>query len=157
MNELVHDPRLTPKWKIGEWVADPETDTIQSGDKFHKLERRPMEVLIYLAERAGRVISKDELIEGVWGRVAVSDHAVAMVISQLRRVLGDDAREPRCIETITKRGYKLLMPVELLIEASTISAINPGAASPVPEPEARRWAVCRYSCSVVVMRDSRPS
>jgi DNA-binding winged helix-turn-helix (wHTH) protein len=141
MNELVHDPRLTPKWKIGEWVADPETDTIQSGDKFHKLERRPMEVLIYLAERAGRVISKDELIEGVWGRVAVSDHAVAMVISQLRRVLGDDAREPRCIETITKRGYKLLMPVELLIEASTISAINPGAASPVPEPEARRWAV----------------
>src|SRR4051812_14527750 len=95
-------------WQIGECVADDETDTLAFGDSRRKIERRAMEVLLYLAERQGKVVTKDDLIAGVWGRVAVSDHAVAMVISQLRQALADDARTPRYIETITKRGYRLI-------------------------------------------------
>lgn len=105
------------KWRIGDWVACSDTDTIRTDAAradaaHHKLERRAMEALVVLAERAGEVVKKDELIAAVWGRLAVSDHSVAMVVSQLRRALNDDARAPRYIETITKRGYRLIAPCE---------------------------------------------
>ena len=98
------------QWRIGDWIACTETDTIRRGDVQHKLERRAGETLVFLARRAGKVVTKEELMEAVWGRLAVSDHSVAMVVSQLRRALEDDVREPRFIETITKRGYRLIAP-----------------------------------------------
>jgi DNA-binding winged helix-turn-helix (wHTH) protein len=69
-------------------------------------------------------VKKDELIAAVWGRVAVSDHSVAMVISQLRRAFNDDARAPRYIETITKRGYRMIVPCAPVQEV----------AAPLPAP-----------------------
>jgi DNA-binding winged helix-turn-helix (wHTH) protein len=104
------------KWRIGDWVACSDSDTVSGSGVQHKLERRAMEALVLLAERAGQVVKKDELIETVWGRLAVSDHSVAMVISQLRRALRDDARAPRYIETITKRGYRLIAPCEAIAD-----------------------------------------
>jgi DNA-binding winged helix-turn-helix (wHTH) protein len=100
------------QWRIGEWVACSDTDSIQMDGAHRKIERRAMEALVVLAERAGQVVMKDELIAAVWGRIAVSDHSVAMVVSQLRRALNDDARAPRYIETITKRGYRLIAECE---------------------------------------------
>jgi DNA-binding winged helix-turn-helix (wHTH) protein len=106
------------KWRIGEWVACSDSDTLKTDGANRKVERRAMEALVVLAERAGEVVKKDELIAAVWGRVAVSDHSVAMVVSQLRRALNDDARAPRYIETITKRGYRLIAPCEPMCEAA---------------------------------------
>ena len=83
------------KYRIGTWIACADNDTLTRDDGVRrKLERRAMETLILLAQNAGEVVKKDELIEAVWGRLAVSDHSVAMVISQLRRAFGDDARAP---------------------------------------------------------------
>ena len=114
-------------WRIGDWVACSDSDTVRCASVQHKLERRAMEVLVMLAERAGQVVRKDELIEAVWGRLAVSDHSVAMVISQLRRALRDDARAPKYIETITKRGYRLIAPCEPVAE-------QPARRATVPVP-----------------------
>ena len=100
------------QWRIGEWVVCSDTDTVRTADARHKIERRAMEALLVLAERAGQVVKKDELIAAVWGRIAVSDHSVAMVVSQLRRALKDDAKAPRYIETITKRGYRMIAVCE---------------------------------------------
>jgi len=115
------------KWRIGEWVACSDTDTIRSENAQHKLERRAMEALMVLAERAGNVVMKDELIAAVWGRLAVSDHSVAMVVSQLRRALADDARSPRYIETITKRGYRLIATCEPVVQDVRSSSTPEGA------------------------------
>jgi DNA-binding winged helix-turn-helix (wHTH) protein len=106
------------KWRIGDWIACTDTDTVCNGSVQKKLERRAMEALVVLAGRAGQVVRKDEFIEIVWGRHAVSDHSVAMVISQLRRAFKDDARSPRYIETITKRGYRLIVPCEPIVEVA---------------------------------------
>lgn len=106
------------KWRIGEWVACSDSDTIIGGDVRCKLERRAMDALMMLAANAGQVVKKDELIETVWGRLSVSDHSVAMVISQIRRAFRDDARAPKYIETITKRGYRLIAPCEAMNEAA---------------------------------------
>lgn len=111
------------KYRIGTWIACADSDTLTRDDGVRrKLERRAMETLMLLAQNAGEVVKKDELIEAVWGRLAVSDHSVAMVISQLRRAFGDDARAPHYIETITKRGYRLMAPCEALPARSEVFA-----------------------------------
>jgi len=115
------------RWRIGEWVACSDTDTLKTDGESRKIERRAMEALFVLAARSGEVVKKDELIAAVWGRVAVSDHSVAMVVSQLRRALNDDARAPRYIETITKRGYRLIAACEPVRE----QVIAPMPAAPV--------------------------
>src|SRR5215218_7072636 len=96
--------------QVGDWLADDAADTLQRGGERRKLERRAMAVLMELARRPGEVLSRDELVLAVWGRHAISDHSVAIVISDLRRAFGDDRGEPRYIETITKRGYRLVAP-----------------------------------------------
>ena len=73
-----------------------------------RLEARAMEVLYELHCKRGLVVTKDALIEAVWKRCAVTDHAVTVVISELRNALGDDSRNPSYIETIPKRGYRLI-------------------------------------------------
>ncbi len=105
------------KWRIGAYTACSDSDMLFSDGVQFKLERRAMEALVLLCANAGQVVKKDELIETVWGRLAVSDHSVAMVISQLRRAFRDDARAPTYIETITKRGYRLIAPCEAVAEA----------------------------------------
>lgn len=75
------------------------------------LEPRMMEVLIALAERAGEVISAEQLLIEVWHGSFYGDNPVHKTIAQLRRKLGDDSRQPRYIETIRKRGYRLLPKV----------------------------------------------
>ncbi|MDZ4868408.1 MAG: winged helix-turn-helix domain-containing protein [Alphaproteobacteria bacterium] len=105
------------KWRIGAYTACSDSDMLIGDGVQHKLERRAMETLVLLCAQAGQVVKKDELIEAVWGRLAVSDHSVAMVICQLRRAFGDDARAPTYIETITKRGYRLIAPCEVVVDA----------------------------------------
>jgi len=105
------------RWRIGAYTACSDSDMLFADGVQHKLERRAMETLILLCAHAGQVVKKDELIEAVWGRLAVSDHSVAMVICQLRRAFGDDARAPTYIETITKRGYRLIAPCEAVVDA----------------------------------------
>jgi TolB-like protein/DNA-binding winged helix-turn-helix (wHTH) protein len=76
-----------------------------------QVEPKVMEVLVCLARRAGRVVTKDELVREVWEGRFVSDDVVWRSVRELRRALGDEARAPRFIETIPKRGYRLLAPV----------------------------------------------
>jgi DNA-binding winged helix-turn-helix (wHTH) protein/tetratricopeptide (TPR) repeat protein len=102
------------KFRIGSWVADEAVDALVSPTGTLKLERRAMATLLHLAERAGEVVTRDELLDTVWGNVTVTDHSVATVISDLRRALGDDRAQPAFIETIAKRGYRLIAPVERL-------------------------------------------
>jgi len=75
-----------------------------------RLEPRSMQLLVYLASQPGRVISRAELEEKVWGTV-VGDEALTNSISKLRRIFGDDARAPRFIETLPKTGYRFLAEV----------------------------------------------
>lgn len=97
--------------RIGDWIIDPERDRISRDGESIKLERRATAVLMHFANNPRRVVSKDELIEHVWNGMAVSDHSVAIVISDLRKALGDDRASPSYIETIPKRGYRLVATI----------------------------------------------
>jgi DNA-binding winged helix-turn-helix (wHTH) protein len=73
-----------------------------------------MEVLVYLADHAGEVVSKESLLQALWGDTFVNENALTRCISELRKAFNDDAEEPRVIQTIAKRGYRLIAPVSKL-------------------------------------------
>lgn len=101
----------TTIWRVGACTVDPATNEVsRSGEVVH-LEPRSMEVLCLLIRHAGQVVPRDELLTAVWGEVVVGDESLTSAIIKIRKALGDDARDPRFVETIPKRGYRLIAAV----------------------------------------------
>ena len=78
-----------------------------------KLERIPMEVLLLLAERRGQLVTREEIIEKLWGKDVFldTDNAINTAIRKIRQVLKDDPEQPRFVQTITGKGYRFIAPV----------------------------------------------
>jgi DNA-binding winged helix-turn-helix (wHTH) protein/tetratricopeptide (TPR) repeat protein len=92
-----------------------------------------MDVLVFMARSPGRVLPREEVIEAVWERQFVADATLSHAIAELRRALGDDAQRPRFIETIPKRGYRLIASVEdAEAESSSVPATSVGASGSPP-------------------------
>ena len=98
--------------RIGSWEFRDSANELARDDRCIKLESRCALVLQYLCEHAGEVVTHSDLLDAVWGRQAVSVQSIPVVISKLRALLGDDIRQPRYIETIPKRGYRLIAEVD---------------------------------------------
>jgi len=112
------------KLRIGAWQVDSARNEVSRGTESVRLEPKVIEVLTQLASRPGEVISRDDLLAAVWPGVIVGDDALTQAIIKLRKALGDDAHKPTYIETISKRGYRLIAPVEEL--GSSRSAASAG-------------------------------
>jgi DNA-binding winged helix-turn-helix (wHTH) protein/predicted ATPase len=82
------------------------TQGLRRGMQEVRLTPKSLGVLMHLAARPGRVVTKDELFAAVWPDVAVTDSALATCIQEIRRALGDDARSPKYVETVHRRGYR---------------------------------------------------
>lgn len=103
--------------QIGKWRVEPALGRIssESGEQF--LRPREMDLLIYLAEQHGRIVSADNIMSEVWSGVEVTNDSLYFSISQLRKRLDEPDAEESIIETMPKRGYRLTVPVELMPEA----------------------------------------
>ncbi|WP_455218451.1 winged helix-turn-helix domain-containing tetratricopeptide repeat protein [Kaarinaea lacus] len=99
-----------PFW-IADWLIDPPTCRIKRGDIETKLEPKVMTVLTCLAENAGQVVSRDELEATVWKDMVVGYDSLASTIIKLRKAFDDDSKNPQFIETVPKRGYRLIAMV----------------------------------------------
>lgn len=93
---------------IGDWTFDPDANELRRGDDRRRLEHRAVRTLELLCSRPGQVVTSDEIVAHVWNGRAISANSVPVVISDLRQALEDDARNPRYIETVAKRGYRFL-------------------------------------------------
>jgi len=98
-------------FQIGKWTFAPASNALHEGEKTVKLEHRVAKALELLCQRNGEVVSQDEFAARLWGERNVSDNSLAVVIGDLRRALGDNARNPQYVETVTKGGYWLIAPV----------------------------------------------
>ena len=105
-------------FRLGKWLICPQLNTVQRDGGAVRLEHKFMLVLVCLAGRPGEVISKDELIRTVWADTFVTDDVLTRAVSELRRILRDDAKQPHIIETISKNGYRLIAPVQRLQDSS---------------------------------------
>jgi len=131
------DERRTD-FRLGEWRVEPSLNRLSLEGKSIQLEPKIMDVLAFLAERAGKVVSRQDLIDAVWAKQFVAESALSRAIAELRRALQDDAHAPRYLETITKRGYRVIAPVERVEqapEAARVPSGSKGAREPEPGHE----------------------
>jgi len=141
-------------FRIGDWRIDPALDEISCDGRTIKLEPRTMCVLVYLARRAGEVVSVDDLLDAVWKDVVVTQHSVYQAVAVLRRSFGDDPKAPTYIDNVPRRGYRLLAPVavpatsppaQAAAEPSTtvVTPANPqsGTGGTIPAPVPASWSL----------------
>ena len=120
---------------IGEWLLEPMLNRLTRGDTMVQLELKAMDVLLCLAEHAGEVMGKHDLLDEVWQTEFVSDNTLQRRIAELREAFGDNASRPCYIETIRKRGYRLIAEVVAVTTAGEIAMAIP--ETPVPPDEER--------------------
>ena len=97
--------------RLGNIKVRADTGEIRSEIGVSHLEPKSMAVLLHLIEHHGEVVSREELLDAVWSGIHVGDDSLTAAIIKIRRALGDDARSPTHIETIPKRGYRLISPI----------------------------------------------
>jgi DNA-binding winged helix-turn-helix (wHTH) protein len=102
---------MNSSFVVGEWLVIPALNRIERDGEVVDVQPRLMAVLEELARVPGVVVTRDDLHRSIWRDVTVSEDALNRCITQLRRILDDDPRSPRFIETISKRGYRLIAPV----------------------------------------------
>jgi TolB-like protein/DNA-binding winged helix-turn-helix (wHTH) protein/tetratricopeptide (TPR) repeat protein len=126
---------LNGDFQVGPWLVQPSLNNISQNGTSNRLEPKVMQVLVCLAEHKGEVVPKDTILQTVWPDTFVSDDVLKRSVSELRRAFEDDARESRIIETIPRRGYRLL------VEAHPANGGVPKHLSEVPAIEAQPLAV----------------
>jgi tetratricopeptide (TPR) repeat protein/DNA-binding winged helix-turn-helix (wHTH) protein len=99
-------------YRIDEIELCPATRSVISGGEIQPVRPKTFDVLIYLIEKRDRLVPKEELIEALWQGLSVGDDSLVQCIAEIRRILGDDARSPRLIRTVSRRGYQFIGPVE---------------------------------------------
>lgn len=120
MNELGVSDQASIR--VGSWWFYPELNRLRDGNSVIQLEPKAALVLMYLVEHAGKLVTRQDLLQAAWPDVVVSDDALTQVIIKLRKALGDSSRDPRFIQTIPKRGYCLLADVQTDTDSATSSA-----------------------------------
>ena len=96
---------------LGDWLVDPSANRLRRRNTSVILEPKVMDVLVVLARHAGDTVTRTELLEGVWPDCFVEPGSLNRCISRLRSVLDDPPGRPQFIETVRKRGYRLIAPV----------------------------------------------
>ena len=142
---MIAEEELRHGFKLGEWEVLPLKGVLRKGDQEEKPEPRVFGVLLALAQRDGDLVTRDELVDELWDGRPTSDEPINRCLSQRRGHLGDKSRPHQYVETLTRRGYRLLKPVELLkpAEPAATPADVPAAAAP------SRWKAVAANLTLV--------
>ncbi len=131
--------------RLGAYELDLRSGELLGGEQKVLLREQPLQVLRMLVESEGELVTREEIQKTLWPNdtIVEFDHSINATIKNLRRALGDSATEPKYIETLARRGYRLIVPVERIsadssVEVPAISANNNdgAAAGAAPEPVA---------------------
>ena len=145
------DDRLKQGFYLDGWEVRPLLGKAVGPDGEVHVEPKVMEVLVALASRPGEVVERDVLADEVWQGRAMSDEPLNRCIAQLRRVLGDSRHEPRFVQTVPKRGYRLVAEVRLMQPPETAGDAAVGeAVTPPPGPRLRRFAWLALAAALVL-------
>jgi TolB-like protein/DNA-binding winged helix-turn-helix (wHTH) protein/tetratricopeptide (TPR) repeat protein len=106
-------------FQFGDFALDIREHTLKQSDHPISLRPKSFETLVFLVEHHGRLVSKDELLGGLWAGVVVTEGTLTHCIEEIRRAIGDDPHHPRFIQTIPRVGYRFIAEVRELQEEST--------------------------------------
>jgi len=111
INKVQSEPAQGVPFYLGDWVVDPATARLKRDGNEIKLAPKAMDVLVFMANRPGKLVTREELEASVWAGTIVGYDALTGVMQKLRKVLDDDPRNPQYIETLSKKGYRLVATV----------------------------------------------
>ena len=128
-------PPLLSDFILGEWLVEPGLNRLSRNGTALHVRPQLMDMLVCLAGAPGRTVHRDELLRRVWpGQSTVAESAIARCIAELRQALGDQATAPTHIETIHKRGYRVIATVVAAPDAPRPeSRVPPARALVLPE------------------------
>src|SRR5688572_17141414 len=140
---------------VGEWRVSPDLNQIARGDVVTRLEPKAMALLLYLARRPQQVASREELLAAAWPGLGVGDNALTQVVIKLRKALGDTAREPTYVQSIAKKGYRLIAEVRRSAPPEhdrdrSAPAAELASTPPTPARPAARWAAAALAVAALV-------
>jgi DNA-binding winged helix-turn-helix (wHTH) protein len=118
---------MSDRLAFGSFMLEPANALLLRDGARVDITPKAFGVLVLLTRRAGQLVTKDEILDEVWGRRFVSESVVKTVVSEVRSVLDDDARAPRWVETAARRGYRF-------IGKTAAVGVAPAAAAAVPAP-----------------------
>jgi transcriptional activator of cad operon len=133
------DSLTTIPLRIGAWRVDPRTGQLSRDAEMVRVEARTLRLLLYLAQRAGEVVSLEELLDQVWSGVVVTQDSVYQAVASLRRILGDDPKQPTYIATVPRLGYRMVASVSPWVDEPAVLELPTADASrlvDVPQPAA---------------------
>jgi len=154
MSTLKADEQSAP-FRVGNCDVDPASGRLFRDGQEIKIEPKVMDVLVYLARHPGQVISRESLEKSAWEGTVVGYNALAGSIIKLRKALGDDSRSPTYIETVSKKGYRLIAPVRNGAQDPYPSSTATGLAtdsiqgSPAPGLKRRIAAGIVVTCALI--------
>lgn len=143
------DPPPARRYRFGAFEADAATGELRRQGIRIKLNTQPFQVLTMFLDRPGELLTRDQIARELWpdGTFVDYEHGVNSAINRIREALGDTASHPRFVETLARRGYRFVAPVErITAEPATSTQLTPPspseqiAATPNPEPDLRLGA-----------------
>lgn len=138
-------PLAAQPFQIGDWTVDANGNRLLRDGEVRPLRFKAMALLLLLAERAGQTVPREDIVALIWdGNEYVAPQAINNAIWSIRQALGDDSESPRYLETIPKKGYRLIAPVRVMAPETAQAA----AATPAP---ARRWPVLVAALLAIVL------
>jgi DNA-binding winged helix-turn-helix (wHTH) protein len=99
-------------YRFDDFTLDVGEHCLKRGDEDLSLPPKTFAVLLYLVQRHGRLVKKNDLLDGVWADTVVTENALTWCIKEVRNAIDDDAQHPRYIQTVPRVGYKFIAPVE---------------------------------------------
>jgi DNA-binding winged helix-turn-helix (wHTH) protein/Tfp pilus assembly protein PilF len=111
---------------FGPFLLDRIGYRVLRGNETLALPPQLLDLLLYLVERAGQLVTKDALLQALWPNLNVTDNALTQAVSELRLAIGDDSRTPRYIKTVARRGYRFIAPVRQLAETGSANLVADG-------------------------------
>ena len=127
-------------YRIGDFHLDTDRELLTGADGTVGLRRQTYRLLLLLIERAPALVTRDELMDELWGHHALSPNVIPQTVSELRQALGDDPQQPRYIETRHRRGYSFVATVER-VAAPTMPSEHASAALTAADPSATEAAL----------------
>ena len=112
---------MSDLYRFGQFVLNPRRRTLSRADSPVSLTPKAFDVLLFLAQNPNRLVTKDELLQAVWGDTFVEEGNLKQYISHLRKALGDNSEDPSLIVTIARKGYQFTAPVTIVAEAADIA------------------------------------
>jgi DNA-binding winged helix-turn-helix (wHTH) protein len=133
------DAPSSRRYRFGLFEADTATGELRRQGTRIKINAQPFQVLCLLLERPGELLTRDEIARELWpnGTFVDYDHGVNSAVNRIREALGDSASNPRFVETLARRGYRFVAPVERIdarIDAEALTNPEPRTAPELPTP-----------------------